>query len=81
MNSYIGYNEFLPVEFEVIEIPILLGDINEDGIIDILDVIICVNIITELMDPTLYQELASDMNQDGNINVQDIILMVNLILN
>ena len=59
----------------------LLGDINEDGVIDILDVIMCVNIITELITPTVYQELASDVNQDGDINVQDIIIIVNSILN
>ena len=80
-NSYIEYTESLPIEFEVIEIPILLGDINQDNVIDILDVIMCVNIITELLTPTIYQELASDINEDGNINVQDIILIVSLILN
>ena len=36
----------------------------------------CVNIITELLTPSIYQELASDINEDGDINVQDIILIV-----
>tara|TARA_Y100001970_G_scaffold293486_1_gene440629 strand:+ start:711 stop:2711 length:2001 start_codon:yes stop_codon:yes gene_type:complete len=80
-NSYIQYNESFVVEFDVNDFPILLGDINEDGIIDILDVIVCVNIVIELVEPTLSQLLTSDINQDGNTNVQDIILMVNLILN
>ena len=81
VDSYIHYDQSLPIEFEVIEMPILLGDVNEDSIIDILDVILCVNIITELIEPTLYQELASDINEDDDINIQDIILMVGLILN
>jgi hypothetical protein len=80
-DSYIKYNEQFSIEFEVAEMPILLGDINEDSIVDILDVIICVNIITETLIPTVYQELASDVNQDDDINVQDIILIVNSILN
>ena len=80
-NSYIQYSESFLVEFDVNDFPILLGDINEDGIIDILDVIVCVNIVIELVEPTLSQLLTSDINQDGNTNVQDIILMVNLILN
>ena len=81
IDSYIEYNESFSIEFEITEIPMLLGDINEDGVIDILDVIMCVNIITELITPTVYQELASDVNQDGDINVQDIIIIVNSILN
>ena len=81
IDSYIEYNESFSIEFEITEIPMLLGDINEDGVIDILDVIMCVNIITELITPTVYQELASDVNQDGDINVQDIIVIVNSILN
>ena len=80
-DSYIKYNEQFSVEFEVTEMPILLGDINQDNVIDILDVIMCVNIITETLIPTVYQELASDVNQDDDINVQDIILIVNSILN
>ena len=63
------------------DIQILLGDLNQDEVVDILDVILCVNIVIEVVEPTTYESLASDMNQDGEINVQDIILMVNLILN
>ena len=50
------------------------------NVIYILDVIVCISIIMELLEPTTYEELASDMNQDGDINVQDVILLVNLIL-
>ena len=53
-----------------------LGDINQDGSLDVLDIILVVNII---LNNTEYDEIA-DMNQDNSINVLDIILIVNIIL-
>ena len=58
----------------------LLGDLNQDTIINILDVIILVNIILG-ENPSNYQEIAGDLNEDGTINVLDIIQSVNIILN
>ena len=56
------------------------GDVNQDSIIDILDVIIIVNIV--LGDsPTGVQFLLSDINSDNLINIQDIIIVVSAILN
>jgi hypothetical protein len=52
------------------------GDINFDGIINILDVIEMVSLILE---NSSYNELA-DMNSDGLINVVDVIQLVNIIL-
>ena len=54
----------------------ILGDLNDDGNINVADIILVVNVILGL---TQYNSLA-DMNDDGNINVQDIILIVNIIL-
>ncbi len=53
----------------------LLGDINEDGIINILDVVQIVNFVLN----NNFQENA-DLNQDGEINVIDIVQLVNIIL-
>ena len=55
---------------------LVLGDINSDGVIDILDIIMIVNIIISGQ----YNGLA-DLNSDGIINVLDIIQLVNIILN
>ena len=57
------------------EIPYTQGDINNDLVINVLDVIQSVNLI-------LYSEynVIVDMNYDELINVQDIILLINLIL-
>jgi hypothetical protein len=54
----------------------ILGDINNDGITNILDVIIVINIILNNQ-----YDINVDLNQDNIINIQDIILLVNIILN
>ena len=59
----------------------ITGDVNNDGLINILDVIQTVNIILGANPkPTDYELWASDMNQDGNIDILDIVLIVNTIL-
>ena len=60
---------------------ILLGDINQDDFIDILDIIIMVNIILGQHQPDTQEIIASDLNNDSLINIQDIILLINIILN
>ncbi len=58
----------------------LLGDLNEDEVINVQDVIIIINIILENIDPTEYQLEAGDLNADGIIDVLDIVAVVNLIM-
>ena len=55
----------------------LLGDINADGVLNVLDVVVLVNIILDSADYIL----AGDMNQDGALDVLDIVALVNIILN
>jgi hypothetical protein len=54
----------------------VIGDLNEDNTLDILDIIITVNLI--MNNEYLYY---ADMNEDSIINILDIIQMVNIILN
>ena len=64
-----------PIDY--LETDVLLGDVNNDGIINILDVVSTVNIVlgqAEWVD-------AADYNADGVINVLDIVSIVNIILN
>ena len=57
------------------------GDVNNDEVVNILDVIQSVNIILGANPtPTEYELWAADMNQDGNIDILDIVLIVNTIL-
>ena len=54
----------------------LSGDVNEDGTINVLDIILIVNIILGLNDYTS----AADVNSDTIINVLDVVSIVNIIL-
>ena len=76
-----NYNAIIQIENVVFDFAeetnfTILGDINVDGIINILDVILIVNIILGIND---FDALA-DLNGDGNINILDIVALVNIIL-
>ena len=53
-----------------------LGDLNGDGTLNILDIVILVNLILSADD----SNPAGDLNQDGSQNILDIVVLVNLIL-
>ncbi len=58
---------------------VMLGDLNFDGVLNVIDVVSLVNgILGNNLSPD--QSLAGDMNNDGTINVIDIVSLVNLIL-
>ena len=59
---------------------IIAGDINSDGLVDVLDIMTTANIIMTFAVPTPYQQASCDLNVDGNIDIFDIILMIHLIL-
>ena len=61
--------------------PNLSGDLNDDFVLDILDIVSLVNIILVVDNNPTDCELAdADYNLDGIINIQDIILLINAIL-
>ena len=63
-----------------IENLINLGDVNFDGEINVLDVVLLVSfILTEETNELEY--VASDLNEDGFLNVLDIVLLIDMILN
>ena len=55
---------------------ILDGDLNNDGINNILDVVIMINVILDNQ-----YDLLADLNEDGINNILDIVTLINLILN
>ena len=57
---------------------IMLGDVNNDGIINVTDAIGVVNYILKNT-PSSFVEGAADVNQDGIINITDAIGIVNMI--
>ncbi|NOZ09225.1 MAG: hypothetical protein GXO91_10200 [FCB group bacterium] len=69
-----------PSNVVTIEVPgVLLGDLNADGNIDVLDVVLLANIVLGA-EATDYELIAGDTNEDGVLDVLDIVLVVNIIL-
>ena len=52
-----------------------MGDINSDGVLNVLDIVSLVNIILSGETDPL-----GDVNLDGDINVLDVVILVNIIL-
>ena len=71
--QYIGEPE---TEF----IPDLYGDVNFDGTLNVLDIVVVVNFILGSEEPSEEQFITSDINQDGIVNILDVILVVNEVL-
>jgi Leucine-rich repeat (LRR) protein len=87
-ESYLNNNQLCPLypvcvidcmgEQDIQECPeIQIGDLNDDGLLDVLDIVTMVNIILNSED---YNPLA-DLNEDGINNILDIVSLVNLVLN
>jgi hypothetical protein len=53
----------------------IIGDVNNDGIINVLDIVQTVSLIL-----TGEYEENSDLNEDGIVNILDIVQLVNIIL-
>jgi hypothetical protein len=57
----------------------ILGDVNDDGAVNVLDVVLLVNLILNGDDPG--DNPQADVNGDDMLNVLDIVVLVNIILN
>ncbi|NOZ08927.1 MAG: T9SS type A sorting domain-containing protein [FCB group bacterium] len=57
-----------------------MGDVNADGVVDVSDVVVMVEIILYHYDPTDWELLAGDFWEDGRISIFDIVYLVELIL-
>jgi len=64
-----------PVAIKLAVNTIILGDINNDGILNVLDIVAIINMI-------LGNEysLVADVNADGFVNIVDVVLMVNILV-
>ena len=52
------------------------GDLNGDGVLNVLDVVVLVNMgLAENACPDM-----ADMNVDGDCNILDVVLLVNIVL-
>ncbi len=55
-----------------------LGDVNEDGVIDIADVVATSQLTAGVAD-SKYNSLAADANLDGKINIADVVMISTII--
>ena len=51
------------------------GDINNDGILNVLDIVLLVNIIL-----SNEYDIIADINEDGFIDILDVVMMVNILI-
>ena len=56
------------------------GDVNQDSRINIMDVLMTVNIVLGVVEPTPSQNWAADCNEDAIMNIMDVIGIVNVVL-
>ena len=80
-NAYEMRSEMLGRIFDWFEVEPQVGDVNEDGKVDILDIVRMINIILAVEGgPTEYQVWSSDYTGDGQVNILDVVGIVNVIL-
>ena len=78
-SSSVDQNMVIPIDLLVSDNGMMLGDINQDGAIDVVDIVRLINIILG-QTPTSMEAYLADLNSDEIINIQDIVLLVNWIL-
>jgi hypothetical protein len=80
-NYYVGDENIYFTQTYFDESSVILGDVNGDGTINILDVVLIVqHILSGGANLTGDALEAADFNDDGTINVLDVVATVNLIL-
>ncbi len=58
----------------------VLYDVNLDGSVDVLDIVVTIGIILNTVDSTPDQQCAADVNEDSAIDVLDIVTIISYIL-
>ena len=80
VSNYCGgcYADFYDLNGNLVDCynPTNLGDINEDGILNVLDLVLMIDMILNNE-----YSLIADVNEDGIVNILDIVQLVNVILN
>lgn len=74
------FADFESVPFTV-EDALLMGDLNGDGVLDILDITRLIEIVTDTGEDVTPDELAVlDLNGDGAYNVLDVVILIEFVL-
>ena len=83
LEAIVASENGIPISVEVVGGLIsigLIGDINEDGEQNILDIVQLINFILFIDEPTEFEFWAGDINVDSELNILDVVLLVNIIL-
>ncbi len=59
---------------------VLFGDVNVDGVLDVLDLVTYINIILGVTEPEEHQFLSGDVNFSGEIDILDVVMVVDEII-
>ena len=79
-NGHVKYHNDIMLSYTIEENLVNLGDLNQDSVISILDIVLLVNIVLGNTSASNYELMVGDMNEDNILNILDIIALVNLIL-
>ena len=77
-NELLNYknNTYTPIQQSFVA-----GDFNLDGVVNVLDVVGIVNLITTDEEISPEQFVRGDFNQDGYIDILDLVAMITFIIN
>ena len=75
---YLSYEECVSNCFQHTGV---IGDLNEDYEIDVLDAVLLINIITGNTISSNHSAWAGDINQDIDLNILDIVVLISMIIN
>lgn len=78
-NEFGSYGN-MDLIINTLEDGIILGDLNFDDLVNILDVVILVGIVIDGFTLNDFQVYSGDLNSDNNFNVLDIVQLVNIII-
>ena len=62
-------------------ITVIMGDVNQDDTLNVIDVVMVVNFILNESTMSNKQFAISDMNNDNVLDIVDVVALVNIILN
>ena len=66
--------------YQITITPILMGDLNGDGINNLMDVLLCIQFVMGISELEEDELNRADVNYDGAIDIFDVLLIVDLVL-
>ena len=79
LNETVEEYEFIISASKKKKTDVVLGDINQDGSINIQDLMLCLNHVSQKTLLTEDALMAADVDESGNVNIQDLMLLLNYV--